>query len=175
LKKFFKGKEKPERMRGGFSWATLPKPWNIICYAIMWYITSEDHFQILYYYHFPILNHFRNLDHLSFPYLLLHLLEDGILKARRKHEEGKTFYFIHQGLMNKIYTQHLSLNPPLLINPLASVTPQASLHPGSGPSHRKFKKTPALDVKINTKVNLIEPNLDIRQGKKSTRSSNKCL
>lgn len=90
-------------MHGGFSWEALPKPWNTIFYVIMWYITLEDNFQVIYYNNFPILNHFRNLNHISFPFLLLHSLEDCIYKAKRKLEEGKTLYLIYQGIIKKLY------------------------------------------------------------------------
>ena len=53
------------RLHRGFSWEALPKPWDTIFYVIMQYIKLEDHFQVIYYYHFPILNYFRNLDHIS--------------------------------------------------------------------------------------------------------------
>ena len=75
---FFKLKEEPTSMHGVFSWDDLPKTWDAICYTIMQYITLEHYFQVIYCYHFPILNHFINLDHISFLFLLLHLLEGSI-------------------------------------------------------------------------------------------------
>ena len=47
-------------MHGVFSREDLPKPWDVIFYTIMRYITLEDQFKALYYYHFTILDHFRN-------------------------------------------------------------------------------------------------------------------
>ena len=46
----------------------------------------------------------------------------------------KTFYLIHQGLMNKLYIHHLAQNLSLMVNPLASIIPQVSLHHGARPS-----------------------------------------
>ena len=75
---FFKLKEEQTSMHGVFSWDDLPKTWDAIFYTIMQYITLEDYFQVIYCYHFPIFNHFINLDHISFLFLLLHLLEGSI-------------------------------------------------------------------------------------------------
>ena len=136
-------------MHGGFSREVLPTPWNVIYYAIIRYITHEYQYQVLYYYHFPIPNHFRNLDHISFLFLFLQSMEDCIYKAKRKQEEGKNFYLIHQGLMNKLYIHHLAQNSSLLVNSLAFVTHQVSLDPGLSPSHKKVKKAPSLEVKIS--------------------------
>ncbi len=140
LHKFFTFDEEPVCMRGGFSKGHLPKPWDVIWCDIMRYITLEDQFEILYFYHFPILNHFRNLDQISFLFLLLNFTEDIIFKARRKEEDGRPFYFIHEGFMNKLYTHHLAQNLPLLVKPLAIANPQVSLDPSYGPSHKKSRK-----------------------------------
>ena len=129
-------------------------------------LCDKDRCRVLYYYHFPIINHFRNWDHISFPFLLLCLLEDNIFKALRKHEEGKIFYLIHHGLMNKLYIYHLSQNPSLLVNPLASITPQVFLDPGPSPSHKKFKKTfaPKVEIYLEVKISLIESNSNTTKG-----------
>lgn len=148
----------------GFSQEALPKPWDAICYAIMWSITLEDYFQVIYYFHFPILNYFRNLDHISFMFLLLHLLKDCIYNATRKDEEGKTFHLIHQGLMNKIYIQHLAQNPLLLVNSLASITPQVSLD--RSPS-------PKVKIDLEVKIIFIELELDTRKGTQSAKRTSK--
>lgn len=42
LQKVFKFKEDPTRMCGGFSWEALPKPWDIIFYVSILYITLAD-------------------------------------------------------------------------------------------------------------------------------------
>ncbi len=44
LWKLFCPKEEPLCMWGGFSGEDLPKLWDIVCYAIMHYITLEYHF-----------------------------------------------------------------------------------------------------------------------------------
>lgn len=67
-----------------------------------------------------------NLDQISFPYLFLNSIEDCVYKTRKKKEEGKPFYLIHQGFMNKLYNYHVALNPLLLVNLLATDTPQIS-------------------------------------------------
>jgi hypothetical protein len=72
------------RMRGGFSWDDLPKPWDAICYTIMWYMTLEDFFQLIYYYHFPILNHFRNLEQIFFSFFVIAFAGRFNLKDKEK-------------------------------------------------------------------------------------------
>ena len=49
-------------------------------------------------------------------------MEDYVFKNRKKKEEDKPFYIIHQGFMYKLYKQNLSLNPPLLVNLLATIS-----------------------------------------------------
>ena len=72
--------EEPICMHEGFQREVLTVLWDEICYAISHYIMIEGRFKILYYYHFLILNNFRNEDIVSFPYNLLHSIEDNILK-----------------------------------------------------------------------------------------------
>lgn len=60
LQIFFKSKEEPMRLHGGYAWATLPKPWDTIFYVIIRYITLEDCYQVLYNYHFSYLESFQN-------------------------------------------------------------------------------------------------------------------
>ena len=81
---------------------------------------------------------------------MLNSLEDSIFKAMRKKKEEKPFDNIHHGSMNKLYNHHPSQNPPLLVNPLANGTPQASLDPSPRHSHRKIKKTSNPLINSNT-------------------------
>lgn len=124
-------------------------------------ITPKDWFLVLYYYHFPILNHFRNLDQIFFSCLILNSMEDSFYKARKKKEEGKPCYLIHQGFMNKLYNYHLVLSTPLLVNPLATITPQILMDPCLASSHKKIKKAPDPNVKIT----LIDSYMDMRKSK----------
>ena len=82
---------------------------------------------------FSILNHFRNHDLIYSTYLILHSMEDCVFKDMKKKEGNKPFYIIYQGFMYKLYKHHLSLNPPLLVNPLTTITP----HISTDPSHKK--------------------------------------
>jgi len=77
LRNFVRLDEKPKHLCSGFSHEKLPLTWEIVCYAIMRF-TLEDKSKALYYYHFSILNHFRNREIILFPFLLLHYIEDYV-------------------------------------------------------------------------------------------------
>ena len=79
--------------------------------------------------------------------------------------------------MNKIYIHHLAQNLSLLVNPLASITPQVSLDLGPSHSHKKFKKTLAPNVKNNpeVKISLIQLDSNTRKGMQSARKTSKHL
>ena len=62
---FFVDIEEPMRYRGGFKRDKLPAPWDDVCLVLMKYLTLEGRFGVYYYYHFPLLNHFRNRDFIS--------------------------------------------------------------------------------------------------------------
>ena len=79
MNSFFKEGEEPVHFWGGFRREKLPEPWNDMCLVLMQYLTLEGRFDVLYYYHFPLLNHFRNRDFISIPFFLLHSLEDMIV------------------------------------------------------------------------------------------------
>ena len=87
-------------------------------------------------------------------------MEDYVFKDRKKKEEEKPFYIIHQGFMYKLYKYHLALNPPLLVNLLATITPDISMKP----NHKKAMKTPSLEVNIS----IIESNIDTRRRNQTT-------
>ena len=91
----------------------------------MQYFMLENHVQVLYYYHFSILNH----ELISFPHLILHSMKDG-----------KPFYVIHQAFMLKIYKSQQALNPPFHVNPLVISTPQVSNNLSSGWAFKKSIK-----------------------------------
>ena len=151
-------------MRGWFLRKNLPEPYGVICYAIMRQITLEDQFQVLQFYYFPILNYFRNLDQIFFLFLFLNSMEDTIFMVRIK-EEGKLFYLIHQGFMNKLYTHYLAQNLPLQVNPLATATLQVCLDPSPSSSYKKIKKKSNPKVKVS----LIDSNMSTRKRKQSAR------
>ena len=62
MNNFFGDGEEPVRYKGGFQREKLSKPWDDVCLVIMKYLTLEGKFGFYYYYHFPLLNHFRNRD-----------------------------------------------------------------------------------------------------------------
>ena len=71
----------------------------------------EGRFGVYYYYHFPLLNHFRNRDFISIPFFLLHSLEDMVSDVREKRNKGHNFTIIHQGLIFHLYQFYLALFP----------------------------------------------------------------
>ena len=103
MNNFFAEDEEPVRYRGGFKRDKLPEPWDDVCLVLMRYLTLEGRFGVCYYYHFPLLNHFRNRDFISIPFFLLHSLEDMINDVREKKSKGLNFTIIHQGLIFHLY------------------------------------------------------------------------
>ncbi len=69
----------------------------------MKYITLEGKFGVYYYYHFPLLNHFRKRDFISIQFYLLHSLEDMVNDVREKRSKGFNVTIIHQGLIFRLY------------------------------------------------------------------------
>jgi hypothetical protein len=122
MNKFFMEGEEPQRFRGGFRRDKLPEPWDDVCLVIMKYLMLEGRYGVYYYYHFPLLNHFRNRDFVSIPFFLLHSLEDMVSNVKVKRKKGANFTIIHQGLIFRLYKFHLALCPPRIItiegNPL---------------------------------------------------------
>lgn len=111
LNKFFKGKEAPVKLQGGFTREELQYPWNLVCLMVMKYFTLEGHHKVYYYYHMPLLNHFRNHDLLCLPFYLLHSLENSIKEALDPKNEDKQPIPLHQGLIYKLYRYHSTLYP----------------------------------------------------------------
>ena len=115
MNRFFTGEEELQRYRGGFKRDKLPIPWNDACLVIMKYLTLEGRFGVYYYYHFPLLNHFRNRDFISIPFFLLHSLEDMISDIWDKRNKGANYAILHQGLIFRSFQFHLALCPPRVI------------------------------------------------------------
>ena len=84
MNSFFAEDEESICYRGGFKIDKLPVPWDDVCLVLMRYLTLEGRFGICYYYHFPLLNHFRNRDFISILFFLLHSLEDMVVDVREK-------------------------------------------------------------------------------------------
>ena len=103
MNNFFGEGEEPVCFKGGFMREKLPEPWNDICLVIMKYLTLEGGFHVFYYYHFPLLNHFRNRDFISITFFLFHSLEDMIAGVYEKRSKGKSFTIIYQGHIFRLY------------------------------------------------------------------------
>lgn len=88
MNKFFVEDEELIHYRGGFRRDKLLAPWDDVCFVIMKYLTLKGRFGVSYYYHFPLLNHFRNRDFISIPFFLLHSLEDMVIDIRAKSIKG---------------------------------------------------------------------------------------
>ena len=112
MNSFFKEDEESIHYRGGFKRNKLPMPWDDVCLVLMRYLMLEGRFGVCYYYHFPLLNHFRNRDFISIPFFLLHSLEEMIFYIREKKSKGLNFTIIHQGLIFHLYQFNLALCPP---------------------------------------------------------------
>ena len=91
MNNFFTEDEEPVRYRGGFKRDKLSEPWDDVCLVLMRYLTLEGRFGVCYYYHFPLLNHFRNKDFISIPFFLLHSLEDMINDVREKKSKDLNY------------------------------------------------------------------------------------
>lgn len=112
LYRFFRGKEVLVKLQGGYAREELPDLWKMVCLMVIKYFTLEGHFKLHYFYHMLLLNHFRNQDLISFPFQFLYSLEhyvkedvDPTKSQRKKHVP------MHQGLIYKLYSFHLSMCP----------------------------------------------------------------
>ena len=85
----------------------------MVYYVIMHHVTLEEGVKIFYYYYFPLLNHFRNKDYISFPFLPLHFMEDYVWNIREKCEEGKNCNF-YQALISFLFKFYKGLYPLIL-------------------------------------------------------------
>ena len=103
MNSFFTEDEELICYRGGFTTDKLPITWDDVCLVLMRYLTLEGRFGVFYYYHFPMLNHFRNRDFISIPFFLLHSLENMVIDVREKRSKGLNFTIIHQGLIFCLY------------------------------------------------------------------------
>ncbi len=123
----------------------------------MRYLTLEGRFGVYYYYHFSLLNHFRNRDFISIPFYLPHSLEDMVVDISEKRSKGKNYTIIHQGLIFHLYQFHLALCPPRVVvvdnqrhrqNSPPSTSTGTKIHtPRHSPCRENKKKK-----KINTTV-----------------------
>ena len=111
----FFAEDEPVCYGGGFKTDKLPIPQDDVYLVIMKYLMLKGRFGVYYYYHFPLLNHFRNRDFISIPFFLLHSLEDMVSDVREKRSKGHNFTIIHQGLIFRLYQFHLALCPPRVI------------------------------------------------------------
>ena len=123
-----------------------------MCLVLMKYLTLEGRFGVCYYYHFPLLNHFRNKDFFSIPFFLLHSLEDMINDVREKKCKGLNFTIIHQGLIFRLYQFHLALCSPREV-----VVENPNHNPNSPPSSN-------MGTRIHTPR--LSPSKDIKKKKK---------
>ena len=133
-----------------------------MCLVLMRYLTLEGRFGICYYYHFPLLNHFRNRDFISIPFFLLHSLKDMVVDVREKKSKGLNFTIIHQGLIFRLYQFHLALCPPREVvvenprhgqnSPPSSSTGTKIHTPRPSPS-KETKKKKKSDIAIEQKGN----------------------
>lgn len=85
---FFKENEEIILLIGGFNRENLQGPWNDVFYLIMNYLSLDDLYKVVYYYHFPHLDHFFYHDKISFPFFLLCDLEASFMDVRKCEEEG---------------------------------------------------------------------------------------
>ncbi len=74
--------------------------------------------------------------------------------------------------MLKLYKFHLALNPPLVVNPLATVTPQVSMDPIPCSTSKKTDKNHLL---TRSNINVVDSNINTRQINKMARRLNKRL
>ena len=129
MSSFFVDDKEQVRYRGRFKRDKLPAPWDDVCVVLMKYLTLEGRFGVYYYYHFLLLNHFRNRDFISILFFLLHSLEDMVTDVREKRNKGQNFTIIHQGLIFRLYQYHLALFPLgwwwLTTNTTARIHPRA--------------------------------------------------
>lgn len=99
LSSFVRENEALDRYQGGFRRDKVPEPWDDMCLMIMKYLMLEGRHIVYYFYHFPLLDHFRNREFVSIPFFLMHTLEDTVMNVREKKKKGANFTILHQGLM----------------------------------------------------------------------------
>lgn len=80
-----------------------------------------------------------------------------MFKFRRRREEGKSFYILHQAFMFKLYKFQLALNPHLLVNPLAIIIPQVSMDPRPSLASKKVENNP---LKNRKNISVIDSYID---------------
>ena len=95
--------EESVHYKGGFRRYKLLVPWDDVFFVLVKYLTLKGRFGVYYYYHFSLLNHFRNRDFICIPLILLHFLEDMVSDVREKRSEGHNFTIINQGLIFQLY------------------------------------------------------------------------
>ena len=87
-KKFFQDNETPVEDKNGIRRASIPYPWDEVSYQVIKYISCEGRHNIVYGYHFRILQELRyGMDtpthqKLSIPYFLLQSLIDSSTKVQ---------------------------------------------------------------------------------------------
>lgn len=59
-----------------------------MCLVIMKYLTLEGRYDVYYFYHLLLLNHFRNRELVCIPFFLMHALEEMVMDVRGKKERG---------------------------------------------------------------------------------------
>ena len=100
-KAFFLLEEHPVEDKNGVRRASLPPLWSEVIFQIMKYITCEGRFNIVYGYHFRLLNELRHgMDlppeqKLSIPYFLL----QSLIECGTKSNEGILDQLAHHGLI----------------------------------------------------------------------------
>jgi len=98
---FFQDNKTLVEDKNGIRMASVPYPWDEVSYQVIKYISCEERHNIVYVYHFRILQELRygmdTLAHqkLSIPYFLLQSLIDSITKV----EEGNSQQLAHHGLI----------------------------------------------------------------------------
>lgn len=72
----------------------------------MKYLTLEGKYGVYYFYHFPLLNHFRNRELVCIPFFLTHALEEIVMDVSEKKKGGQFHYFVPRSHVSFI------LSPP---------------------------------------------------------------
>ena len=95
--------------KNGFRRASVPYPWDEVSYQVIKHISCEGRHNIVYGYHFRILQELRyGMDtpthqKLSIPYFLLQPLIDSSTKV----QEGNSQYLAHHGLIKILVEEAL--------------------------------------------------------------------
>lgn len=88
---FFRGNEALDRYHGGLRRDKLSEPWDDVCLIIMKYLTLKGRHGVYYFYHFPLLNHFRNREFICIMFFLMHALEETVMDVREKKKKETNF------------------------------------------------------------------------------------